>query len=247
MKTQCKKVRVFDVDIDAVTTESLPLIVEEMIAANSNLVLAPVNIDIMNKAYEQPLLKQFLQQSDVVHSDGAGVVLGTRLMGDPLPHRVTSVNLIWNLCRRWQDGQHSFYFLGGPEGVAEKAAAAIHAQYPGVRIVGCHRGHLSPDEELKVIEDIERTRPDILCVGFGTPYQEEFIVRHREKLAFVPVIWSVGALTSHIAQIRRRAPAFMRKYGMEWLWRFMQEPVRLFDRYIIGNPRFLWRVWRENR
>ena len=182
-------------------------------------------------------------RADVIHSDGAGVVWGSALIGDALPERVTSITLLWRLAERWNDGSRSLYFLGGPPGMAEAARDAIHARYPNVRIVGCHQGHLSTPELVEsALSDIEQSRPDLLLVGFGSPIQEEVIVEHRERLNVVPVIWPVGALTSHIAGLHPRAPKLMRKAGAEWLWRLILEPRRLWRRYILGNPIFMSRV-----
>lgn len=236
------RVDVLGVPVDALAIADVVAEVERLLERGGGAIIAPVNADIVNRAVDDAELRSFLQSADLVHADGQGVVLGARVLGDPLPERVTSIKLIWALCKRWSQGEHSFYFLGGPPGVAEQAAQMIHAQYPGVRIVGTHRGHLSADDEREVLADIARTKPDVLCVGFGTPNQERFIERNRDQLEDVPLTWPVGALTTHVAGLMPRAPRFMRKNGMEWLWRFMLEPRRLWRRYLVGNTVFAWRV-----
>jgi N-acetylglucosaminyldiphosphoundecaprenol N-acetyl-beta-D-mannosaminyltransferase len=231
------------IPVDKVSYESMPEVIEQLIERGGGRIIAPVNIDIMNKAHDNPILADFLRGADVVHSDGAGVVWGAALAGDSVPQRVTSITLLWNLAERWNDGSRSLYFLGGPPGMAEAARDTILARYPNVRIVGCHRGHLSTEAEVEhALQDIERTAPDLLLVGFGSPIQEEFIAEHRERLNAIPAIWPVGALTSHIAGHHPRAPRLLRKFGGEWLWRLMLEPQRMWRRYILGNPLFMSRV-----
>ncbi len=241
-----RRVRILGVPVNAVSKEELPVLVERLIEADGSRILAPVNAEVLNRAVETPELHEFLNQADLVHADGAGAVLGSKILGDPIPPRVTSIYLLWQLCRRWNDGKYSIYFLGGPPGVNEQARDMIHSQYPNVRIVGCHRGHLITEEERQAaLRDIQEKKPDLLTVGFGTPKQEKFILTYREQLAEVPLIWPVGALTSHIAEIFPRAPGIMRKYGMEWLWRLGLEPKRMWRRYVLGNPRFVARVVRQ--
>lgn len=231
------------IPVDKVKYESMPAIMERLIDVGGGRVVAPVNIDIMNKAHGNRALAEFLRNADIVYSDGHGVVWGAALAGDAVPQRVTSITLLWRLAERWSDGRHSMYFLGGPPGMAEAARDVILARWPEVRIVGCHRGHLStPELEDAALRDIEQAAPDVLLVGFGSPIQEEFICRHRERLRSVPLLWPVGALTSHIAGHHPRAPWLMRRIGAEWVWRLLLEPRRLWRRYIVGNPVFMGRV-----
>lgn len=242
-KELINRTNLLGIPVDKVSYDSMPEVIEELIARGGGRIIAPVNIDIMNKAHDNSLLADFLRNADVVHSDGAGVVWGSALAGDAVPERVTSITLLWRLAERWNDGSRKLYFLGGPPGMAEAARDAIHSRYPGLRIVGCHRGHLMTDKEVDTaLQDIERTQPDLLLVGFGSPIQEEFIVRHRERLSSIPAIWPVGALTSHIAGHHPRAPWLLRRIGGEWLWRLIFEPRRLWRRYIVGNPLFMSRV-----
>lgn len=237
-----RRVDVLGVPVDAHDAASLVEAVERLIARGGGAILAPVNIEVINRALADPALLAFLRKADVVHADGEGPVLASRILGDPLPCRVTSIRLIWALCERWSAGQRSIYFLGGPPGYAEAAVAAIHARYPGVRFAGTHRGHLTEEEERTVVAEILRVKPDLLCVGFGTPYQEHFIERYRAAFAPIPLTWPVGALTTHVARIVPRAPRLMRRTGFEWLWRLILEPRRLWRRYLVGNVVFTWRV-----
>lgn len=244
-----RPIPVLDVPVHDLSRERFVEAVEEMIRRPGSKVLAPVNVDILNQAVDNPRLRGFLQRASVVYADGSGVVLGARLAGGALPGRLTAADLIHDLCAQWCDGRFGIYFLGGPPGVAERAADSLCSSYPGTRIVGTWRGHLSPQEELDALADIAARRPDVLCVGFGTPHQEDFIERHAGALAHVSLIWPVGAMTTYIAGAVSRAPHWMRDNGLEWLYRLSLEPRRMFRRYVVGNPLFLARVvaWRMRR
>lgn len=234
---------ILGIPVDHVSRFSLPELVETLISQPEMAILAPVNIDIINKTKTDTRLRDFLCRADIVYTDGAGPVLGSWLLGEPLPERVTSIHLLHRLCDKWRDGRYTLYFLGGPPGVAETARDTLCDRYPGVRIVGTWRGHLTTEEqERAALCDIADRRPDVLCVGFGTPVQEHFIDRYRRELRDIPLVWPVGALTTHIAKRVPRAPRWMRKTGFEWAYRLYLEPRRLWRRYIIGNPYFLARV-----
>lgn len=237
-----RPVHILGVPVHDLPRERFVDALEEMIRRPGSKVLAPVNVDILNQAAGNGRLRDFLQRAAVVYADGAGVVLGARLSGGVLPGRLTAADLIHDVCDRWRDGRYGLYFLGGPPGVAERAADVLQIRYPGARIVGTWRGHLTPDEEQQALRDIAAKRPDVLCVGFGTPIQEDFIERHAQALADVPLIWPVGAMTTYIAGAVPRAPTWMRDNGLEWLFRLSLEPKRMFRRYIVGNPLFVARV-----
>lgn len=237
-----RRVEVLGVPVDGLSRARFGEAVEELIARPETTILAPVNVDILNQTVGNEPLRTFLQRADVVYADGAGVVLGARLSGGTLPGRLTAADLVHDLCERWRDGRHSLYLLGGPPGIGGRAADALRAAHPGARIVGTWPGHLSPEQERAALADIAAQRPDVLCVGFGTPLQEDFIERHAAALAHVPLIWPVGAMTTYIAGAVPRAPTWMRDGGLEWLYRLSLEPRRLFRRYVIGNPLFVARV-----
>jgi N-acetylglucosaminyldiphosphoundecaprenol N-acetyl-beta-D-mannosaminyltransferase len=237
---------VLSVPVDALRREDFPTAVEELIRRPGMRVIAPVNVDILNQTTQNPALRSFLQRADAVYADGSGVVLGARLLGGHLPGRLTAADLILDLSARWQHGRLSMYFLGGAPGVAEKAAQVLRARFPGVAIAGTWRGHLrTENEEREALSDIRARRPDLLCVGFGTPIQEDFVERYRRELADVPLVWPVGAMTTYIAGVVPRAPEWMRDNGLEWLYRFTLEPRRLWQRYAVGNPLFVARVLAE--
>ena len=238
-----RKVDLLGIPIDDLRRDEFAEAMEELVRRPGMAVMAPINVDTMNKTQTDRRLREFLLRADLVYADGAGIVLGAWLQGKLLPGRLTAADLIEDVCERWSDGRHSFYFLGGLPGVAEKAAEVLRSRYPGVRIVGTHRGHLDTEaEERAALADVANKRPDVLCVGFGTPLQERFIERYSVELRNVPVVWPVGAMTTYIAGVVPRAPVLMQETGLEWLFRLSLEPKRMWRRYVIGNPAFVARV-----
>ncbi|HID07961.1 MAG TPA: glycosyltransferase, partial [Armatimonadetes bacterium] len=201
------------------------------------------NVHVLNTAYRDPDLRRILNRAELVYCDGAGVKLGARILGKHLPERMTGADWIHELCQACQETGMTLYLLGGEPGVAAKAAEVLATRYPGLSIVGTHHGHYNhtgPENDV-VIAEINALQPDILLVGFGTPLQEKWIDHHFERLD-VPVVWAVGALVDFVTGKKPRAPRWMLDHGLEWLYRLWSEPGRLWRRYVVGNPLFLWRV-----
>lgn len=206
-------------------------------------VVAYVNVHVANTAKRLPRLRSFLQTSDVVYVDGAGIVAGAKLLGQHLPTRLAAADWILDLVRDMADSGHTVFFLGGEPGVAEKAFDVIEENVPNHTVVGYHHGYLhnNPQVEQQAINAINAARPDILIVGFGTPLQEYWIEENRHRLD-VSVIYPLGAVMDFLSGKVSRCPAWMGKYGFEWLYRLYVEPRRMFGRYVIGNTWFMGRM-----
>jgi N-acetylglucosaminyldiphosphoundecaprenol N-acetyl-beta-D-mannosaminyltransferase len=200
------------------------------------------NVHVLNTAWDDPELRTVLNETDLVYCDGAGVVLGARLLGHRLPGRMTGADWIEPLCAACAEGGTTLYFLGGRPGVAARAAELLQARYPGLHVVGTHHGYLSASDVcVAAIASINAACPHILLAGMGTPAQEKWIAAHRHQLQ-VPVVWAVGALFDFVAGVQPRGPRWMLNHGLEWLCRLWSDPRRLWSRYVIGNPLFILRV-----
>lgn len=199
------------------------------------------NVHVLNVAFGNPQLRRQLNSATTVYCDGSGVRLGARLAGDYLPPRLTAADWIDDLCALAALRNVGIFFLGGEEGVAQRAASALGERHPGLRVTGAHHGFLSEVDSRRVVDDVNRSGSGILVVGMGTPIQEAWIERWRDEIQ-VPVVWAVGALLDFVAGVQRRAPRWLREHNLEWLWRLGTDPVRLWRRYIVGNPVFLIRV-----
>jgi N-acetylglucosaminyldiphosphoundecaprenol N-acetyl-beta-D-mannosaminyltransferase len=207
-----------------------------------------VNAHVLNQSFTNPELRRALQASDLVYCDGYGVRLAARLVGLPVPHRMTGADWIWAVAALCQESGRSLYLLGSEPGASADAAAELQRWYPRLEVCGTHHGYFdigAPHAE-RVLEHIADTSPDVLLVGMGTPQQELWVERYADRLD-VGVVWTVGALFDYLSSRTPRAPHWLSDNGLEWIFRLAIEPRRMWRRYLLGNPAFLGRVWRERR
>ncbi len=212
------------------------------------LVMGP-NAHIVTTAQHSPQLLSALAAADLCVPDGVSILLAGRLLQHPLPERVPGGDLMEQLCALAARENLSVFFLGGLPGAAEGAASAIKRRNPGLRII-CHcppyHFEQDPAELETALDTIRDAAPDILCVALGVPRQELWMHRHCATLPIRLAI-SVGAALDTQAGLRRRAPVWTHKLGLEWAYRLAREPRRLWRRYLIGNTHFLWLVLAECR
>jgi N-acetylglucosaminyldiphosphoundecaprenol N-acetyl-beta-D-mannosaminyltransferase len=207
-----------------------------------------VNAHVLNRSQESPSLRMALEQADLVYCDGYGVRLAAKALEVETPHRMTGADWIWGLASLCEAGGHSIYLLGCDPGIAAEAARRLRRQYPRLEVSGSHHGYFdtgSPHDE-RVIEDINARRPDIVLVGMGTPKQEEWVQRNADRLD-VSVCWTVGALFDYVSGRVPRAPGWLADNGLEWIFRLVIEPQRMWRRYLLGNPVFVTRVLLQAR
>lgn len=242
------KANILGVLVDAVTVEMLHHYIKATIRKQEKRMILHVNVHLMNLVFEHPWLRDFINSAPLVFCDGAGVVLGARLLGYHMPQRITYADWMWQLAAFAADNNFSIYCLGSLPSVADKAATVLQAQIPNLKIAGTHHGYFDKtagsQENQTVIHAINRARADILIVGFGMPLQETWLRQNLANIE-VPVILTGGAVFDWIAGDLRRSPKWMRDNGLEWLGRLLSEPRRLWRRYVLGNPLFLWRLLKQ--
>jgi len=210
--------------------------------------IATINADFVVKSLHDAELRRILQEADMATADGMPLVWSARLLGVPIEGRVTGADMVPALAERAAQKGHSIYFLGAAPGIAEKAAKILQQQYPGLQIAGI----ASPSVEAvqkgdqTIIAACKAANPDILLVAFGNPKQEKWIYRHAQELG-VPVMIGVGGTFDFIAGVTKRAPRWMQQSGLEWIYRLIQQPSRLWKRYITDlfgfGYFFLWQWW----
>ncbi len=236
---------ILGVRVDMVTTADVLDRVAGWVDRDERRTIMYANVHVVNLAHRDPAFRRILNGADIVYPDGHGVVLGSRMLGRSLPPRMTGADWIYDLCSFAGEKDISLYIVAGEPGIAEKARERLVAVYPRLRILGTFDGFFhARDETEKLLDDINEKRPDVLLVGMGSPVQEEFIDRVRTRMA-VPVCWVVGALFDYVAGTVKRGPSWMLDHGLEWLYRLVYEPERMWRRYLIGNSLFLARILRE--
>lgn len=198
-----------------------------------------LNAEIVYQAQENPDLLNIINAADLVTPDGIGIVWAGRKLGYPFQQRVTGIDLLYLLCAEAVKENWKIYLLGAAPGVAEEAGRKLCSTYQGLQICGCHDGYFSDQDADEVIAGIQSKKPDILFVALGAPKQEFWIKQHKQALN-VPVSIGVGGSFDVVAGIKERAPEWMIKANLEWLYRLLKEPSR-FQRQL-ALPKFAWLV-----
>ncbi len=217
----------------------------ELIEQRRHALVLNVNVHIYNLAASRPWLTDWLNKAEIVFCDGAGVMLGTRLLGKTIPERITYADWYWQLAALAEARGYTLFLLGAQPGVAQKAADRLLAAYPRLQIVGMRDGYFDATpfsaENEAVLASINSVSPDILTVGMGMPRQEAWLRDNWHRLD-ARVALTGGAVFDYISGDLTRAPRWMTDNALEWLGRLIIEPNRLWRRYLLGNPRFLLRV-----
>jgi N-acetylglucosaminyldiphosphoundecaprenol N-acetyl-beta-D-mannosaminyltransferase len=207
-----------------------------------------VNAHVLNQSLTNPSLRRALQACDLVYCDGYGVRLAARLIGLNVPYRMTGADWIWGVAALCQESGRSLYLLGSDPGSSAEAATTLRRWYPRLDVRGTHHGYFGLDtpHSERVLEHIAEHKPDLLLVGMGTPQQEMWVERNYDRID-ADVVWTVGALFDYVAGRMPRAPHWIADNGLEWIFRLAVEPRRMWRRYLLGNPAFLFRVLSERR
>lgn len=233
---------VLGVNIDRLNTEQVIEKLEEFISSGKSHQVVYINVDGINRCFFDKRYRKIVEEADLVYPDGMGVVWASKLTHRPLPARVNAGDFLPQLCQTCVQKGYRIYLLGGQGWVVRKAAENLCREFPALQIAGTHHGFFQAEEEENIIESINRSGAQILLVGLGVPTQEKWIRRNLPKLA-VPVCWGVGGLFDYYSLRIRRAPVFLRRMGLEWVFRLTLEPRRLWRRYMVGNFIFLLRLF----
>lgn len=184
-----------------------------------------------------------IRNADIIHADGMSVVFASKILTrSPLPERVATTDFFHDAAAQAADTGMSFYLLGGSPIANARAVAAIRNKYPHLRLIGSHHGYLSDTEEQALVAEIAALKPDILWVSLGRPKQEYFCEKYCTALTGVTWLKTCGGLVDFLAGDRRRAPGWLQNLGMEWAYRVLQEPRRLFWRYATTNIHSIFRM-----
>ena len=221
------------IPFDNVTRAQTLAIIHRMIVSRAPHYIATANVDFLVQAQTDVELRRILFDAHLVLSDGTPLLWASRWLGNPLAERVSGSDLVPLLLEAASENGYRIFILGAAEAINEKAATNIQAQYPNLTVAGRYSPPPSPLQAMNHAEirrQIQEAKPDILLVAFGCPKQEKWISMHYRELG-VPVCVGVGATVDFLAGAVKRAPVWMRKCGLEWLFRLAQEPRRLFGRY----------------
>ncbi len=239
------------VPVDRISMEYAAVLVTEALLHRGELppltIVGP-NAYLVTLAEKNARFAEAMQAADLAVPDGISVVMASRLLGAAIPERVTGGDLMERMCAEAARYGFRVFFLGGLPGAAMMAAHNLRERYPGLNICGTYCPPFGFEkrevERERIREAIEAAKPDLLCVAFGAPKQEIWMEENRSWLP-VGAILPVGAALDTQAGLRRRAPMWIQRLGMEWFFRLAMEPRRLWRRYLIGNAEFLAVVLRQ--
>ncbi|MCM8534025.1 MAG: WecB/TagA/CpsF family glycosyltransferase [Lentisphaeraceae bacterium] len=236
------KATILDVTFDNVTTFNALKLIEGAAQSSDPTTFSFINAHYLNVSASDTDYKNALQSSDYIFPDGSGVNIAGKLLGIPIKENVNGTDLLPLICQNAIKENHSIYLLGAEDGVAQKMKNNLESQFQGINIAGAHHGYFDEAKETKkIINQINQKNVDILLIGFGAPNQEVLIQKWKKHLSLGAII-GVGGLFDFYSGDKKRAPFIFRKFGLEWCYRLYLEPRRLFRRYILGNPLFLYRV-----
>lgn len=241
-----KRVEVLGVPVDPWTMDQTVEATDALIKEGRFAHLIGVNADKLLQMRDDPEMDACVRRCEIVNADGASMVMAAKKLGVGLPGRVAGIDLMWELCGLAEREGHRVYLLGAKAEVVAKTAEVLTERYPGMTVAGYRDGYFGDDEFDAVVVEVEKAEPDIVFVGITSPKKERLIERFRElgaKGAFVGVGGSFDVVSGNIP----RAPMWMQRANLEWLFRMMQEPKRLVRRYVVGNTRFYILLRKESK
>jgi N-acetylglucosaminyldiphosphoundecaprenol N-acetyl-beta-D-mannosaminyltransferase len=238
------RANVLGVGVSAITMEMAVHTIEEWILRREPHYVCVTGVHGVMESQRDAALLQIHNAAGLVTPDGMPLVWLSRVMGFRQVERVYGPDLMLAVCERSATQGYRQFFYGGAPGVAEKLASRLQSRFPGLQVSGLYSPPfraLSPEEDEVVVKRINALQPDIVWVGMSTPKQERWMAEHVGRLS-APVLIGVGAAFDFHAGLKKQAPRWIQQSGLEWLFRLMTEPRRLWRRYLINNSGFLWLV-----
>lgn len=233
-----KKQPLLNTYINNVTMSETVEEIERMISSGKKCYVVPINTDVVMKIESDVYLKKIVDSADMVLADGKPLVWISRMHKSPLKAKISGSDLVPLLCGVASEKHYTIYIIGGKDGVAEQAKKRLQEQYPEIQIVGTYAPPLGFEKDAaelnRINTMISEARPDLLIVCFGCPKQEKWIYENINQYN-AKVSICAGATVDFIAGNVKRAPRWMSEHGLEWLYRFSQEPKRMFRRYFVDD------------
>lgn len=233
-----RRIEILGCPLDAVRRQDLLEELARRVRERRSITVLFANAAKLVWARRDPQLRRALAQADFVLADGQPLAWVARLLGFPLPERIAGIDLMEDTLRLAAQQAWRVFFLGTSEDTLRQALASILERYPELKIAGAHHGFFPVEETSRVLEEINASRADVLLVALGSPQKELWLAQHAAKLD-VPVRQAVGGSLEILAGHRRRAPRWMQRVGLEWLYRLLQDPSHLAGRYLYTNTVFV--------
>jgi len=237
-------IQMFGINIHSLGMEQALNIVHECITSKQALHVGMLNAAKVVNMKRNPALGEDVISSNLILADGSAVVLASKILHKKLPERVAGIDLMHGILARGDKLGYRIFCLGASEEISQEIERQINKHYPGVVIAGRQNGYFSEQQQQEVAESIAAARPDVLFVAITSPKKEQFMAKWGEVMR-VPVVHGVGGSFDVFAGKVKRAPLVWQKLGMEWLYRVLQEPGRLWKRYLVTNTLFIGMLIKE--
>ena len=237
-----ERLNILGVGFDCIDSEEALTQIENFIADGNPHQVVTANAEIIYQANRNEKMRNVINQAQMVTADGSGVVWASKQLGRPLRQRVTGIDLVNSICEQSARKGWKLYILGSAPGVAATAAVNIRQKFPGCNIVGTHHGYFNAKEEKQIVAELLQLQPDVLFVALGAPKQEYWIAEHMAQLQ-IPVSMGIGGSMDVLSGNVKRAPRWMQKMSLEWLYRLLIQPTR-FKR-VLALPKFMLAVKKQ--
>lgn len=217
--------------------------IEKIIARGVPTQHVVINASKVNLMEADPDLASIVNECPLINADGASIVWAAKKLGVPLRERVTGIDLFQRLVGLASEKGYRIYLFGAKEEVVTKVKAIFEDRYPGIQIVGYRNGYFTEADEPQIVSDMAASGADMMFVAFSSPKKEYWVHKYIDQIG-IPFVMGVGGSFDVVAGVTDRAPTWMQEHGLEWFFRFIQEPGRLWKRYIIGNLKFVALTYR---
>lgn len=238
-----KRIQFLGFPMDKATMEETVAYIRSKIINGQFTQHVVVNVAKLVNMRKDTELAKSVTECDIINIDGMGVVWGANALGHSVPERVAGVDLFHQLNAMAEQESFTVFYLGAKQDVVEETAKRMQAKHPNLKIAGIHHGYFWDDEET-VVEQIHNSGAQLLFVAITSPKKENFINRWRERLG-VSFVMGVGGTFDVVAGKVNRAPKWMQRAGLEWFYRIIQEPRRMWKRYLVTNSKFVWLLVKE--
>jgi N-acetylglucosaminyldiphosphoundecaprenol N-acetyl-beta-D-mannosaminyltransferase len=239
-----REIKIFNIKIHPLRRSEFLSIIKLNIESGNQITQVGVNSATVNELVRNEEFRRAVNNADLIHIDGMSVVWALRNLGYIVPERVATPDLADDILAMANKAKLSVFLFGAKESTLVLCRKNVEKNYPDLRIAGCRNGYYAPEEEPSIFDMINEAKPDILLLGMSSPKKELFFENYKHKLN-AKYILGVGGYFDIVSGIIKRAPRWMQNSGMEWFYRLIQEPKRLWRRYLIGIHQFFWLFIKE--
>jgi N-acetylglucosaminyldiphosphoundecaprenol N-acetyl-beta-D-mannosaminyltransferase len=240
-----KKINICGVDFSNISSRELMYILKEKLRGSAqNCFIVTPNVDFIVRANSDIKFREVLNSSELSLCDSAIVKIASTFLGNEIEEKITGSDLLNIVCTNLE-GKTNFFVLGAKQEIVKISAHNLEQMYPNVNITGFHHGYFGENKDRRIINMINASNPEVLIIGMGSPRQELWVDKNKGFLK-IKIILCVGGILDVLAGKIKRAPAWMQKAGLEWFWRLIKDPKRLWKRYLIDDMHFFYLLLKES-